>query len=113
MICDLAETYGIYDYRALPIQTIGTLVSGLRDDSRTKMKLSGMETKLDQMILATIADRLGLLVWMQTKDGQKGRKRPKSILEALQGTKVKEEDIETFDSGNDFEKERKRLKGEV
>lgn len=35
------------------------------------------------MLLATCADALKLLLWQNTKDGQKGRNAPKSILASL------------------------------
>ena len=34
LICDLAETYQIYDYRRLPVQTVAVFSLGLRDNSR-------------------------------------------------------------------------------
>lgn len=112
MICDLAETYGILDYRALPINLIGTLVSGLRDDSRVKMALAGAKVPMEQLLLAAIADRLSALVWFNTKDGIKGRNKPKSLMEALQFP-VEKDDYTTFEAGEDFEEEWRRLCGEV
>ena len=41
LICDLAETYHIYDYRSLPVKLVATLSAGLRDDSRIKLKAAG------------------------------------------------------------------------
>lgn len=34
LICDLAETYHVLDYRSLPLLTAATLASGLRSDAR-------------------------------------------------------------------------------
>lgn len=34
---------------------------------------------LDSHLLAEVVDRLGLLLWAKTKDGQKGRNRPKPV----------------------------------
>lgn len=34
LICDLAETYNVLDYRALPVRTTAALASGLRADAR-------------------------------------------------------------------------------
>ena len=39
-ICDLAETYRIFDYRALPVGLLATLSFGLREDSRIKQKMN-------------------------------------------------------------------------
>jgi len=111
LICDLAETYQIYDYRQLPPTQVAVFSLGLRENSRIKMKLSGQTVPLDIMILAGIADRLSTLVWFQTKDGQKGRNRPQMLTNLLTSTK-QESDVEAFHSGEEFEKTRKRLGGE-
>ena len=57
-----------------------------------------------------MVDRMGLLVWMKTKDATKNKNRPKSILEAmLKHDEPEEKKAETFDSGADFEAARKKL----
>lgn len=40
LLCDLAETYGVYDFRALPVATVAVLACGLRADSRIAARLS-------------------------------------------------------------------------
>lgn len=57
-ICDLAETYQIFDYRALPAHTLAVLSSGLREDSRIKMRQNGLRDVPLVMIWANIADTL-------------------------------------------------------
>lgn len=112
MICDLAETYHIYDYRGLPVQTLATLVCGLRSNSRVKMKMSGMTIDMNTLLLASITDRTGLLVWAQTKDGRDGINRPKSIVESLlhpDGEAQPDNEIMTFSSIEDFEQTRKNI----
>ena len=111
LICDFAETYGVFDYRRLPARTAATLAAGLRDNSRIKMKMAGLNTPPERILEASIADRLGLLVWMQTKDGRKGKKKPKSILEALLNSSTEKEDIAVYDSGQAFTDEWNRLTG--
>ncbi len=83
LICDFAESYHIYDWRSLNLLYASILASGLRDNSRIKMKMSGVNYTLDTLLLASANDRLAYLLWMNTKDGQKGRNRPKSIYELL------------------------------
>lgn len=78
-ICDMAETYQIYDYKRVPVPLLGTLAAGLRDDSRIKMKMSGVKGGTDTLLLAHIFDACNLLLWAQTKDASKGRGRPKSL----------------------------------
>ena len=80
-ICDMAETYQIYDYRGVPCKLLGTLAAGLRDDSRIKTKLNGVKAGTDTILLANILDGVKLLLWAQSVDGSKGRNRPKSVAE--------------------------------
>lgn len=86
-ICDMAETYHIYDYRGVPCKTLGTLAAGLRDDSRVKMKIGGVKASVDTLLLASVLDTVHLLLWMQTEDGTKGKNRPKSIAEKFYARK--------------------------
>lgn len=62
---------------------IARLVFGLGDNSRTKQSIRDEKITKEQMLLAVIADRLGLLLWFNSEDGAKRRNRPKSLLEAL------------------------------
>ncbi len=112
LICDLAETYHIFDYEQLPLTTVAVFSCGLREDSRIKMRLANQMVTMDTMLSATIADRLGTLIWFKTKDGQKGKNRPPLILESLNFS-PKEKDVTIFDSGEEFEKRRLELLGGV
>lgn len=105
LVCDLAETYGVFDYRALPVSLLATLAAGLREDSRIKMRLSGSKVPRRDILLAAAVDRLSLLVWGMTEDAQKGRNRPDSLLDALMGVEQEKEngDVMSFDSADDFE----------
>ena len=108
LICDLAETYGIYNYRALPVDTLAVLSVGLRENSRIKMKMSGVEIAPDFLLLAKAVDLLGLLFWSKTEDAQNGVNRPTSIVEML--TRVeKESDVLSFETAEDFEAEWLRI----
>lgn len=102
LICDLAETYHVYDWRSLPVMTAAALAMGLRPTSRIAQKLSGAPAAPDTILLAMAVDALRLLVWQNTKDGTHGRNRPKSVLQAiLRGDKAKEH-VPGFDSAEDF-----------
>lgn len=102
LVCDLAETYHIYDWRALPLRTAATLASGLGVTSRIKTKMGGLSVPLDLLIEAGIQDRLSLLVWAKTKDAQHGRNRPAMLTDEL--LDCKDEDSLSFASGEDFER---------
>ena len=108
LLCDLAETYGILDYKALPVSLLATLCSGLRGNSRIKLKLAGVNTDQTTALIAAVADRLSLLVWMQSEDGVHKRNRPKSILSVLLG---EQSAVKAFDTAADFEAARARILG--
>lgn len=113
LICDLAETYNIYDYRQLPPSRVAVFACGLKNESRIKMKLSGQKIPMDTLLLAGISDRLSILTWFQTADGQKGRNRPAMLVDSLTGKTEKSKDVIVFNSGEDFENMRNRLIGKM
>ncbi len=110
LICDLAETYHIYDYRSLPCKTVAAFSCGLRDDSRIKMKIYGLHVTPEQMLLAAIVDNTKLIAWLWSEDGRNGRNRPKSLLAELTGSES-EKEIMSFDSGREFDVEWKKITG--
>lgn len=109
IICDLAETYHIYDYKSLPCSRVAIFCIGLRNDSRIKMKMSGMEQPLETILTASIADRLTLLLWSKTKDGVKGRNRPESIAMKLMENSNRDKTMESFNSPEEFEDRRRKI----
>lgn len=114
LICDLAETYQIYEYRRLPARLVAVFSVGLRDDSRIKMKMSGKKISDDVLLNAIIADRLTTLVWFKTSDGQKNRNRPQSLLSALLGELPQQKarkEVQSFKDGKAFIEYRNKLLG--
>ena len=108
LICDLAETYSIFDYKSFSPIKISILANGLSINSRIKMRLNNQNVRMDELLLAGILDRLSLLVWFKTKDGQKGTNRPFLITELL--TKDdKNNALINFNNGKDFEIMRNKL----
>ena len=105
MICDLAETYGIFDYQELPPRLVATLVVGLRDNSRVKMKLAGARLTMDQMLLALILDSINLLRWGRSR--KRGAK-PKSVYKLLTEEKKQKDELKAFRSPEDYEAWMKR-----
>lgn len=105
LICDLAETYNIYDIRSLSPTQVATFAIGLRDDSRIKLKLTDTKIDLDRLMLASIVDRLSILMWWQTENGKKGVNPPKMFVQALTRTEEEpKEEIKGFDTIEDFDK---------
>lgn len=109
LICDFAETYHIYDYRRLPIEYAATLAVGLRESSRIKMIQSGLAVDMETLLLAHIVDNTAINAYMKTKDATKGKNKPKSVVELL--TKKPKEHARKFATGEDFDKEWRRLNG--
>lgn len=109
LICDLAETYQIYDYRQLPLLKVAVFSCGLSEDSRIKMRMSNQIIPMETLLLAGLSDKISVLLWTKTKDGQKGRNRPPMILDAFNQNKTKQRETVVFNSGEDFEERRKEL----
>lgn len=103
MICDLAEVYHLFNYKEYSPLLVGTLLFGLRDDSRVKMALSGQKVSLERMLMARAVDELAFQSWTQTKDAQRNKNRPKSILQSLMG-ECKKEEYATFETMEEFQK---------
>lgn len=114
LISDLAEEYNLHISefgnpltdiygRELPPSWVATLSCNLRDTSRIKLKIADRNIGVEQILLATIADRLGILIWQKTKDGHKNRNRPKSIVELLTRQNKKEDESEKFQDKESFE----------
>lgn len=100
MICDLAQTYHVYDFRALPLRTAAALASGLPITSRVMSKQTGLKVPVDIYLLSEAVDLLKVIRWMLSEDGSRGTNVPE-----LSSPKLieKEDDLEYFDSPEDFE----------
>lgn len=107
LICDLAEYYNIYDYKAFKPSFISLLAGGLSNDSRIKRKLSAQDYSLEELILIGIYDRLSWLLYAQTKDAQKGINKPKNLFDQLIH---KEKEIASFNSVEEFKTKLEKLK---
>ena len=102
LICDLAETYHIYDIRSLPARRVATFAVGLREDSRIKKKISGVEYPYQELLLARIADKLSALLWYYGFYGDADR--PPSIFDAMIGrvTEELESEFKGYESSEEF-----------
>lgn len=108
LACDMAETYGIYDMRTLPLSRAAVFACGLRGDARIIQAVAGIsgsaESRIDRMLLAVIADGVNTLAWQNTKDGHKGKNRPESLFSALFKKEEKTRDsVRAFDSPEAFQ----------
>ena len=103
LICDLAETYHVLNYRELPTKLLATLSCGLRADSRIKMKMNEQPCSTEIWLQSAIVDYLALI----RQSLVKGAKRPKLLTQML--TQKEQDKIMSYKSASDFEKARERL----
>lgn len=109
-MCDLAETYHIYDYRSLPLKMVATFSVGLRGNSRIKMSMAGIQYPLDTLLLAAVLDGINMGNWMLSKSSGEGSNPPQSMVGRLLGKEPdtgKEEIL--FNSAEDYERARKNI----
>lgn len=59
LTCDMAETYGIFDIKRVPVKLLATLAVGLRDDSRVMMAKRGAIVDNKTILMAQMVDLLG------------------------------------------------------
>ncbi len=110
LICDFAETYHIYDLRALPVRTLAVLACGLGKSSRVWAKTQGFKARWSEIVLAMCADRLAIIAWQNTESGSTGENFPTLLTPELLGmSDQSEKRYETFDTGADFMAEWNRL----
>lgn len=104
IICDLAETYHVLNYQELPPDLVATLVIGLPDSSRIKRKLTKKKTTMEAELLALIVDLMATYMW--SRSGRKGTKPP-SIYKILTKEDKEKDELEAFDSIEEYEAWRK------
>ena len=115
LICDLAETYHIYDYRSLPLKLVATLSAGLRDNSRIKMSAAGVPATQNTLLLATIADRVEAFRYGFSEDSSKGINQPTSLVAAIFGEETENRNrsgVMSFTTSDEFEATLARIRGE-
>lgn len=106
-ICDMAETYHILDYKALPVELLAVLASGLRENSRIKMKIAGINYIPPEVVLPQMADCLLLIL-----KGLSGNKKvDRLMMDILYDKNLSKKPAEGFDSGADFDIAWKQLTG--
>lgn len=111
LICDLAETYHIYDMTAFKPDYIAILAVGLRNDSRIKKRLSGVDVDLNTLLLAHIVDNTAINAWFKTEDARKGKNRPRSMVKNLTKSDNNADEVQKYNTGDDFMKEWERING--
>ena len=106
LLCDMAQFYGIYDLQAFPMRYVATLACGLGSESRIMKKAMGVVNDPPIFALcAHILDSINNFAWGFSGDK---RNRPQSMVERIFERK-KEGQYKGFDTGAEFEKERKKI----
>lgn len=106
LMCDMAETYQIYDMRSLSPRIIAVFACGLGIDSRIMLKKSGSRISLEKMMLAAILDDLNLLLWTRS---QEETAKPASIVTALIGARSEDNSQVDPMTPEEFERIRKEF----
>ena len=107
-ICDMAETYHVFNWRELPLKTAAVLASGLHQDCRSFRNLYGQKLRSDEYIQLAILDELQYIKWLLTKDAAKGKNRPESILNKMLGANTRQK-VSGFSTPEEFEATRKKI----
>lgn len=109
LICDLAETYHIYDYRSLPARLVATFSVGLRKEARIWEKISGNRLTCTETLLARIYDRMTEYIWAVFGS----KEDPPQIYPVLSGMEdLKEEEnseFKSFETSEGFDSIRARI----
>ena len=96
----MAEYYHILNYKQFSPDYLAILLSGLRNDSRVQMARSGQKAKIEQILLATIADELSGLIFARSDKND----RPESLLALLLDIKpTNDKKCLSFNSSTSFE----------
>lgn len=105
LICDMAETYGVFDIYALPVPLLAVLASGLRDDSRIKLKMAGLSGLPITAMIARAADDIALLLYSFTQDAADGKNQPQLFTDLMTGASgsTKKEKGTGFESAEAFD----------
>lgn len=106
-ICDMAETYHVFDYEALPVDLLVVLACGLRDNSRTKLKISGVKHIPLELVIPQIFDQILLL-----RCGLSGQKKAPPLMTEFMTQEDKPNETVSFESGSDFMDQWNRLAGD-
>lgn len=111
LICDFAETYHVLDYRALPVSLAAVLASGLRENSRIRMKMSNVQYVPPEIVLPKLADEVALFRYGFTEDAKKKRNFPALFTKEIY--KKPDERNRGYASGEEFMAARARIVEEI
>ena len=113
LLCDFSRYYGLREFGTLSPRIEAALADGLPQEAQIVQKVTGVSYTMDQILLASILDQLRIANWYHTKDSQKKRNFPESIMDKMlhPEDKKQKDEIETFSSSAEFERRLAQIKG--
>mgnify|MGYP002522597885 CR=1 FL=1 len=94
----------------MPLRLAATLAAGLPEESRSMLKLRGLQVSVQTQLEASIADSLLRLEWRLF--GREGSTMPPSILADLMELPERDSgDVQSYDNPEEFEAALAALKG--
>lgn len=109
LICDMAEYYRIYDYRKYDALYIATLTFGLRRNSRVMMRLAEYKYTTSERMSFLIYDAVNWIKWSRSQAAQEPNATPpESLYHLLVEAETNSEKVQSFDTIDDFEAERRK-----
>lgn len=102
LICDMAETYHIFDVWSVPVPMFATLACGLRSNSRIKMKLAGYKYIPPELGIFMIHDIMAKV--FSEKDS-----KPYMMVEAALGEGIGKPKGVGFNSSAEFDAWREKM----
>lgn len=108
LICDFQQFYQV---SLLPIliddlERASVLAWGLPDESRIKRLISKQPVDNQTLLMAYMLDDLNFIAWSKTKDAEKGKNKPKSVVESLYKDKT---ETSAYLTADDWQKARAKI----
>ena len=102
LLCDLAETYHIYDFNDFRPSKLAIFAAGLRDDSRIRLKMAETNYMSHTAMLAKMTDTMTLIHYYFT--AKQGDPAPSLVTDLMyQDRKIdKGGEYMTYSSGKAF-----------
>lgn len=107
----MAEVYGVYELRGLPLMTAARLACGLPEDCRARLKIRGERFSFDRLLSILTFDALAQVRYYAARAAGFKPQFPQPMYRLF--APQSREGIEGFDSAEEFERERERLLKEV
>ena len=112
LVCDLAETYGIFDFKGVSPRLLGTLAAGLGAESRIGKELNGVHGSTVELLLAELIDSVNILIYglLSKEDAEPPESRKELFfIEKNESSAKKEKEYESFATGEEFHRRRTEL----